>query len=157
MWAFPEGANDNEYYLVATEKPSPLGDAFDANIFASLNTDPRLSAKAFLATEQRIPGLGNGVLQDILWTAGLHPKRKMGGLSEAEFDGLFHAVKTVLAEMTSHGGRDTEKDLFGNPGGYEVALSRNTCEAPCRRCGGAIVRQSYMGGNIYFCEDCQRL
>lgn|GEM_PF-2077218 len=30
--------------------------------------------KAFLATEQRIPGLGNGVLQDILWTARIHPK-----------------------------------------------------------------------------------
>jgi formamidopyrimidine-DNA glycosylase len=43
-----------------------------------------LSAKAFLATEQRIPGLGNGVLQDILFTAGIHPKRKMAAISEEE-------------------------------------------------------------------------
>ena len=157
MWAFPEGANDNEYYLVAMQKTSPLDPAFDQDYFATLNTDPKLSAKAFLATEQRIPGLGNGVLQDILWTAGIHPRRKMGSLSETEFAGLFSAAKTVLAEMTAQGGRDTERDLFGNPGGYEVALSRNTCEAPCHRCGGAIVRQAYLGGNIYFCDNCQKL
>jgi hypothetical protein len=29
----------------------------------------KLSLKALLATEQRIPGLGNGVLQDILFKA----------------------------------------------------------------------------------------
>jgi formamidopyrimidine-DNA glycosylase len=43
-----------------------------------------LSAKAFLATEQRIPGLGNGVAQDILFTAKIHSKRKMSTLSEKQ-------------------------------------------------------------------------
>ncbi|MCQ4762422.1 hypothetical protein NE555_17590, partial [Alistipes onderdonkii] len=41
---------------------SPLGDGFDAAYFDRLvaGAKPNLSAKAFLATEQRIPGLGNG-------------------------------------------------------------------------------------------------
>ena len=41
----------------------------------------KLTAKAFLATEQRIPGLGNGVLQDILWDAGIDPRFDMRSLS----------------------------------------------------------------------------
>lgn len=58
---------DNPYYLGALSKPSPLDDRFDSAYFDRLVTGakPNLSAKAFLATEQRIPGLGNGVLQDI--------------------------------------------------------------------------------------------
>jgi len=155
--AFPEGMNDNFYYMVAIEKPSPLTDAFDEEYFAALLTDEtkKLSAKAFLASEQRIPGLGNGVLQDILWRAKIHPKRKMNTLSDKEFENMYQTVKTLLAEMTEKGGRDTEKDLFGKPGGYATVLSKNNNGMPCPECGDIIKRFAYMGGNVYVCEGCQ--
>jgi formamidopyrimidine-DNA glycosylase len=77
---FKEGEVENEYYLIAKEKPSPLSDAFNRIYFDGL-IEPqemgKLSLKTFLATEQRIPGLGNGCLQDILFNAKLHPKRKV--------------------------------------------------------------------------------
>jgi formamidopyrimidine-DNA glycosylase len=144
---------------VAHERPSPLTDAFDRAYFDTLFDEgtPVLSAKAFLATEQRIPGLGNGVLQDILWTARIHPKRKMGDLSEGEIEAMFDAVKGVLGEMTAQGGRDTERDLFWNPGGYKTVLSRNTVDMPCPACGMIIRKQAYLGGSIYFCAGCQEL
>lgn len=115
MWAFRDGEDDNRYHSIAKEKPSPLSEAFDQAYFHSLRDDQtvKLSAKAFLATGQRIPGLGNGVLQDILWNARIHPKRKLSSLSSREFEALYQAVKNTLAEMAAAGGRDTEKDLFG--------------------------------------------
>jgi formamidopyrimidine-DNA glycosylase len=157
MWAFPEDTKDDFYYNVAKEKPSPLTDAFSVGYFASLLTDDtkKLSAKAFLATEQRIPGLGNGVLQDILWIAKIHPKKKMHTLSDGEFDAMFESVKSVLAEMTARRGRDTEKDLYGNPGGYDTVMSRKNGGKPCPACGDLILRMAYMGGNVYVCETCQ--
>lgn len=158
LWAFPDGMNEDFYYTVAKEKPSPLADAFDAAYFASLLTDEtkKLSAKAFLATEQRIPGLGNGVCQDILWRAGLHPKRKMSTLTDGEYETLYLTVKRLLAEMTARGGRDTEKDLFGRPGGYRTVMSRKNDGMPCPACGDIIRRMAYLGGNVYVCEGCQR-
>ena len=154
IWAFREGENDNPYYLVAQEKPSPLDPAFDKAYFDSLLAGAdNLSAKAFLATQQRIPGLGNGVLQDILWTAQVHPKRKLATLPAERIDALYAAVRTVLARMTAQGGRDTEKDLFGRPGGYATILSRTS--TLCPRCGTPIARQSYLGGNVYICPACQ--
>jgi len=117
----------------------------------------KLSAKAFLATEQRIPGLGNGVLQDILYAAKIHPKRQIGTLTDAEKETLLQSVKSTLKEMTLQGGRDTTKDLFGRPGGYSTRLSQATLEKPCPVCGGTIVKQAYMGGSIYFCEGCQKM
>jgi formamidopyrimidine-DNA glycosylase len=157
--AFMEGTYDNKYYLVAKEKPRPLTDAFDRAYFDALRTEgsDKLSAKAFLATEQRIPGLGNGVLQDILFHAGIHPKRKIKTLSEKELDGLFRSVKNTLAEMMRLGGRDTEKDLFGSAGGYRTLLSKNTVGKPCPVCGADIQKAAYLGGAIYWCPICQPL
>jgi formamidopyrimidine-DNA glycosylase len=157
--AFMEGTYDNKYYLVVKEKPQPLADAFDRVYFDTLRTEgsDRISAKAFLATEQRIPGLGNGVLQDILFHAGIHSKRKMGTIREIEFDRLFRSVKDTLAEMTRLGGRDTEKDLFGSAGGYRTLLSKNTVGKPCSVCGADIQKTSYLGGAVYWCPMCQPL
>jgi formamidopyrimidine-DNA glycosylase len=155
--AFHDGENDNPYYLVAQAKPSPLTDAFDEVYFDALwNASPaNLSLKAFLATEQRIPGLGNGVLQDILFVARLNPRRKLAEVTEPQRRALFRSLKETLQAMTRGGGRDTEKDLFGNPGGYVTRMSNKTLEQPCPVCGGALTRQAYLGGNVYFCPHCQ--
>jgi formamidopyrimidine-DNA glycosylase len=116
-----------------------------------------LSVKAFLATEQRVPGLGNGVLQDILFEARVHPKRKLSAMSVEETETLRRAVTTTLTEMTRMGGRDTERDLHGQPGGYRTRLSRNTVGQSCPRCGGTIEKAPYLGGAVYFCAGCQVL
>lgn len=164
MWGgffcFPQGGEAGfPDAAIARTKPSPLTDAFDRAYFGTLfdaNT-PKLSAKAFLATEQRIPGLGNGVLQDILWSVHIHPKRKMGDLADEDFDAMYEAVKRVLARMAGEGGRDTERDLFGRPGGYQTVLSKNTVDGPCPWCGSIRCKEPYLGGAIYFCPGCQPL
>ena len=157
MMAFPEGANDNFFYLVAKEKPSPLTAAFDEDYFSGIcgQAKPNTSAKALLATEQRIPGLGNGCLQDILFTAGINPQTKLSSLSDGRLAKLYESVKGVLRAMAGGGGRDTEKDLFGSPGGYATTLSAKTMGRPCPICGGPITRKAYLGGNVYFCPICQ--
>ncbi len=151
---------DNPYREIAMQKPSPLSDRFNWHYFSSLAGSPeaqQLSAKAFLATEQRIPGLGNGVLQDILYHAGIHPKRKMRTLIASDEEHLFYSVKATLNEMAGLGGRDTEKDLFGQAGRYQTRVSRNTWRKPCSVCGSTIQKGTYLGGSVYYCEGCQPL
>ena len=147
----------NPYYLVAKEKPLPNTENFTYQYFKSLFDDVfgTMSVKAFLATEQRIPGLGNGVLQDILLKAGLHPKRKVGTITESGRRGIYESIVETLEKMTIAGGRNTEKDLFGNKGGYQSLLSKNTVGKPCPYCGNIIQKASYMGGTVYFCPMCQ--
>ncbi len=150
-------------YPEAIRKPSPLSLDFDRAYFETLLDQPnradilKLSAKAFLATEQRIPGLGNGALQDILWMAHIHPKRKLADLAPGDLDAMYSAVKSGLRQMADCGGRDTERDLFGSPGGYRTVLSKNTAGTPCPACGSEIKKEAYMGGSIYYCPGCQQV
>ncbi len=159
LWCFTEGEFDNPYYLIAKEKPSPLSEKFDLCYFKKLLSSTgtkSLSAKAFLATQQRIPGLGNGLIQDILFLAGIHPRRKMQTLSDEEFNKLYQELKQLLSKIIMMGGRDTEKDIFGNFGGYETILSKKTLDQPCRSCNTTLTKETYLGGSIYYCSTCQK-
>lgn len=155
---FPKGECMESYYLSSCSKIYPLSDEFTYEYFRGLYPDSqkRLSAKAFLATEQRIPGLGNGVLQDILWDAGIDPRFDMRNASETDFMALYTSVRKILKEMCEQGGRDTEKDLFGQKGRYVTKLSKNTLLWPCVKCGHVIQKANYMGGTVYYCENCQK-
>lgn len=157
MFCYPRDENGLPEGYVCRKTPSPLSGEFDEAYFQGLweEAKPGLSAKAFLATQQRIPGLGNGVLQDILFRAAIHPRQKLEALDAAAKSRLYGSVKATLGDMAAAGGRDTERDLFGRSGGYKTLLSQRTVERPCPRCGQTIVRQAYLGGNIYFCPGCQ--
>ena len=140
-------------------RPSPLTDAFDRAYFDTLfNADtPKLSAKAFLATEQRIPGLGNGVLQDILWTARIHPKRKMGELSDA-------GDRRDVRGGQARAGRD---DGAGRAGHRARPLrpSRRLQDRLEQEHGGhalpglrdAHPQGALPGRRIYYCAGCQEI
>ncbi len=165
MWGsflcFKEGDMNGipEQYVI-NNSPSPLEHGFHEKFFRDLLQKEKrssLSAKAFLTTEQRIPGVGNGVAQDILYTAKIHPKRKLSTLSNEEVNALFHAIKSILTDMWKKGGRDTEYDLYGCRGGYKTILSKNTVNKPCPECNTLIKKENYLGGSIYICEKCQRI
>ena len=147
----------NDYYQKSQAAVSPLSPGFEryfSDILAA--SKPNLSIKAFIATEQRFPGIGNGVLQDILFEARIHPKRKIKSLTDEEKNNLRKSIVHVLTEMAEKGGRDTEKDIFGNACSYVTRLSKNTHGSPCPICGTIIEKEQYLGGVIYFCPECQK-
>lgn len=156
IYAFHK-STENKYRTLSLESISPLENQYTEETLQRLITYQKknISIKALLATEQRIPGVGNGVLQDILFNARIHPKRRINTLNENEKERLFNSLKTTLADMTRHGGRDTETDIFGQHGGYKTILSKNTYNNPCPRCGNTILKESYMGGSVYYCPICQ--
>ena len=157
---FIQNELDNTYYAIAKEKPSPLSEEFDEDYFntlISVDQVQNLSLKAFLATEQRIPGLGNGVLQDILFNAKLHPKQKISTISEKQIQDLFRSIKATFTDMVINNGRNTERDLFGRYGEYRTKMCKNTVGKRCEVCGSTIIKSNYMGGSIYFCSGCQTI
>lgn len=157
--AYPDGIIDNKYYKLSRESISPLSKDYTEKQFDKLFTEAKktLTAKALLATEQRIPGVGNGVIQDILFNAQINPRQQILRLSDKKKEILFFSLKDTLSEMAFEGGRDTQTDLYGNNGGYRTILSAKTWKNPCSRCGSTIVKEAYLGGSVYYCPECQKV
>ena len=143
---YPYSYIDNKYYKLSRESISPLSDKYTEAEFEKLVAEAKktLSAKALLATNQRIPGVGNGVTQDILFNARINPKQKVLFLSDNQKEVIFNAL-------------NTQTDLYGNAGGYKTILSAKTWKNPCLRCGSTIIKEAYMGGSVYYCPTCQQI
>ena len=153
-----DGNSGNEYYELEVNGVGALDKKFSFDYFKNLINDKtlKLSIKAFLATEQRILGIGNGVVQDIMYNAGLHPKRKMNTLNDIEIKNLYNVVTNTLTEMVNKGGRDTEKNIYGEKGSYKTILSSKTYKNGCLKCNAEIKKEQYLGGSIYYCPNCQK-
>ena len=78
-------------------------------------------------------------------------------LTAARRRGLFTSISRVIGRAVKLHGRTDEYDLCGERGGYERVLNSKTAGEPCTRCGeAAIVKESFLGGAIYFCPKCQQ-
>lgn len=150
---------DNEYYQLELTGISPLDSNFTLAYFKTLINDEtaKLSIKAFLATKQRILGIGNGVVQDIMFNAKLHPKRKINSLNNDDIVTLHKSIVNTLTKMVNEHGRDSEKDIYGNPGDYQTILSAKSYKNGCPICHSEIKKEQYLGGSIYYCPICQKL
>lgn len=126
------GAEPNPYLRNAQQSPNWLEGGIGADAFVGLarGLPANTPAKAFLATDQRFPGVGNGVIQDVLFLSGIHPRSRLGALEDDALRRLHGQLLDSLAEMRAAGGRDVERDFFGNPGGYRTLMSRNTEGCP---------------------------
>ena len=127
---------------------------FDA-LLDELSERKARSVKSLLTQEQTIPGLGNAIAQDIMFTARLHPRYPVSKLVPEQRKALYKAIVDTVAEITEKGGRYDESDLYGEPGGYVRLMDKEALKRPCPACGGEVVKIQYLGGACYLCERCQ--
>ncbi len=142
-------------------KLPPLSDEFTFEYFDGLfgqleEGDPR-AIKFFMISKPGVLGVGNGYLQDILFRAKLHPRRRAVSLSKRERRALYKATRTTIQQAVDGDGRDTEHDLFNEPGHYWKLLDSRSVGTPCPECGTPIEKIAFLGGASYFCPHCQVL
>ena len=135
--------------------------AFTYEYFSSLIDEllqgEKRSAKGLLTQDQLIPGLGNAIAQDILYRAGMHPRRSLADLDAALRRSLYDAIRETVNEAIAKGGRNDEFDLYGRPGGYVRIMDRHAEGQPCPECGTTVEKIQYLGGACYLCPHCQPL
>jgi formamidopyrimidine-DNA glycosylase len=148
-----------EHPYMSKHDAAPLDSSFALEQFADgfrkLESDDKTSVKYYLISEPGVLGIGNGYLQDILYHARLHPRRKAASLARKEVEGLYTAMQRVLEEAVDLGGRDTERDLYNERGNYVRLMDSRTHGQPCSVCGEPIIKISYLGGACYLCPVCQ--
>jgi formamidopyrimidine-DNA glycosylase len=144
---------------VQKDRIPPLSEGFTWDHFQQLfdlvDKDSATSVKYFVISEPGVWGVGNGYLQDILFRAKIHPRRRVVDLGDREKRKLYQAIIDTLEQAVELGGRESERDLYGNSGGYASILSSKAKGQPCPECGTAIEKIQYLGGSCYLCPSCQ--
>ncbi len=141
--------------------PEPLEKQFTINNFKlRIKTKPNTKIKTVLLDQTIIAGIGNIYSDEILWQAGIHPKRKVSQITEPELKKIFRAMKTTLQKGIDFGG-DSNSDylnIYGLPGKFQ--LHHNAYQRAgekCRKygCGGVIMREVINSRSAHFCSRHQ--
>lgn len=151
-----KGKNFYGFDMVEAAGPDFTLDYF-RGLFAGLPAGCKDSLKFFVISRPGVCGVANGYLSDILWKAGLHPRRRAAELTPPEQERLYIAIREVLGQAVAAGGRDTELDLFGVPGGYHRILDSDSVGQPCPNCAAPLEKIQFQGGASYLCPSCQRV
>jgi formamidopyrimidine-DNA glycosylase len=125
-------------------------------LIKDLAAGKKRSLKSLLTQDQLIPGLGNAIVQDILFRSRLHPRHPLTELSATQVKELYNAIQSTLQDVIAGGGRYDEFDLFNQRGGYVRIMDKNALNRPCPECAGKIMKLSYLGGTCYLCPTCQQ-
>ncbi len=162
MWGAMElhrAGEERDRQYIRDMRPAPNEPEFGLEYFSALIDDvlclEKKSAKGLLTQDQLIPGLGNAIAQDILFTAKLGPRRPISDLTRTQKRDLHQAIVRTVAEVIRRGGRSDEVDLFGQPGGYQRLMDKAAVGRPCPRCGAKVAKIQYLGGACYYCVRCQ--
>jgi len=151
----------NDLYVIKrdfSDTPSPVGEQdFTFERFRELLNAKRQNIKAAIVGKTAvIVGLSNAAFQEIIFKAGIHPKRNTATLDDDEKHDLYDAMKQILNARICSGGKDNWKNLFGESGRHTPVMGPNMKDKDCPECGAAIEMIAHGGGQVYFCPRCQR-
>jgi formamidopyrimidine-DNA glycosylase len=98
--------------------------------------------KAVLMDQHRIAGLGNLLVDEILWRAGIDPNRPPASIDATERKALHRVIRTTLRTLERRGGSHT--------GDMPRDLDR-----PCPRDGSPLARATVGGRTTFWCPAHQ--
>jgi formamidopyrimidine-DNA glycosylase len=147
-----------EHVLLRHLGPEPLSTEFDGEYLWQKARGRRVSIKQFIMNASVVVGVGNIYASEVLFLAGIHPKRAAGRIAADRMTLLAATIKSVLQRAIEAGGT-TLKDFYGGdgePGYFQQQLEvygRN--EESCNRCKNEIALIVLGQRSTFYCKHCQ--
>lgn len=148
----------SEHPLLKLLGPEPLHEDFSGDYLYEMAQECKTAIKTFIMDSRIVVGIGNIYANEVLFEAGIHPKRICGRVSRYRYRALADSIRSVLSAAIALGGT-TLRDFVnekGSPGYFQQTLKVYGRKAqPCPRCGTPI-RQTRLGQRAtYYCPNCQ--
>jgi formamidopyrimidine-DNA glycosylase len=138
---------------IARLGPDPLAPGFEVADLAALLSGSRKQVKGLLRDQSVLAGVGNAYSDEVLHAARLSPYRLGSSLSEADVEGLYAALQSVL--------RDAVARAHGLAAG-ELKKEKKTSMRvhgrtgePCPVCGDTVREVSFADSSLQYCPTCQ--
>ena len=149
------------HWLLSDLGPEPLSNAFHEDYLADRLRGRNTPIKSALLDQRVVSGLGNIYVCEVLFRAGLSPKRKAGRISESRIRRLVPIIRDVLTEAIDAGGSSLRdyRQADGELGYFQHTFRVYDREdLPCVTpgCTGTIKRIVQSGRSSFYCPQCQR-
>lgn len=150
-----------DHRLFRAMGPEPFSNDFNEVYLLKALARRQTPIKSVLLDQRIVAGLGNIYVCEVLFRAGISPKRKAGALSSARVRSLIPLVKGVLEEAIEAGGsslkdyRNASGDLGYFQHGFRV-YGRDGESCQNTQCSGQIARITQAGRSTFYCPRCQR-
>lgn len=137
----------------------PLSRDFTFKKIKKILYNKKTNIKAFLLNQKYIAGIGNIYADEILFAAGVSPKRKTSSLKEKEIQKIFNATKEILKKAIKYRGTtfNDYRDAEGKKGKFFKMLKVYGREnEKCLDCQEVIKKIKVAGRGTRICEKCQK-
>lgn len=153
-------AETEKYFEQKNLAKEPLDPTYTLSYFTNqLLRRKNTTIKAALLDQTVVAGIGNIYADDTLFTARVHPARRVISLTKPEVTALYKASTLILKQAIASGGTSFSHyyQLDGSLGGYwkKRKVYQRTGE-PCRRCKTPIKKIRCAGRGTHFCSTCQK-
>ncbi|MEF3048100.1 bifunctional DNA-formamidopyrimidine glycosylase/DNA-(apurinic or apyrimidinic site) lyase [Pseudotabrizicola sp. L79] len=147
--------------LLAVLGPEPLGNQFDEAYLKARLKGKASPIKSALLDQHLVAGLGNIYVCEVLFRAGISPKRQAGQISAARVAAMVPIIRQVLAEAIEAGGSSLRdyRQADGELGYFQHVFQVYDREGqPCLTpgCSASISRIVQSGRSSFYCPQCQR-
>jgi formamidopyrimidine-DNA glycosylase len=152
-----EPGEEERHPLISRLGPDPLSEDFTVEYLASAFSR-KAGVKALLLDQSVVAGLGNIYVDEILFSAGVHPTRKASTLSRDEIQNIHAATRDILPRAIELRGTtfDSYHDAFGETGKFQHQLKVFArAGEPCPECGTEIMKSRVAGRGTHTCPACQ--
>ncbi|MGJ8622995.1 MAG: bifunctional DNA-formamidopyrimidine glycosylase/DNA-(apurinic or apyrimidinic site) lyase [Yoonia sp.] len=154
-------AAQEDHWLIRDLGPEPLGNAFNETYLVERLKGRNTPIKSALLDQRIVAGLGNIYVCEVLFRAGIHPKRKAGQISANRVRTLVPLIRDVLSEAIAAGGSSLRdyRQSDGELGYFQHVFQvydreGQNCLSP--DCNKEIKRIVQSGRSSFFCPQCQR-
>lgn len=128
--------------------PDALG--LDAEAFQRLASGRRGGVKSWLMDQETMAGVGNVYSDEILFQAGIHPRRSVADLDDEALHRLHRALRSVLeAAIEAHAEPSRMPESF--------LLPHREQGGRCPKCNAQVEKVQAAGRTAWYCPKCQLL
>ena len=139
--------------------PEPLEEDFDAAYLYASARGRKRPVKSHILDQGVVAGIGNIYADEILFRAGVRPKKSAARLTKAECAAIVRATKEILAEAICAGG-STIRDYVDSSmraGSFQLAHQvYGRAGKPCFSCGSILKSVTVGGRSSVYCPHCQK-
>lgn len=148
------------HWLLQGIGPEPFGNDFNESYLAARLHGRAAPIKALLLDQRVVAGLGNIYVCEVLFRAGIDPRRAAGSLPQGQAAALVPLIRDVLAEAIEAGGSSLRdyRQTGGELGYFQHSFrvygrEGEPCTAP--GCTGTVARIVQSGRSSFYCPACQ--